>query len=160
MDNARPEFHCLANRIRSYEPFAILFYGGMPHIWASRDDRRHPDSIYIPPPATTSHLSGRLSNFADLERDQIRNFINVFGGIGQRYPWEAVEFDRQGAPCGDGLIRLLHGDDSTEWAMAVSGAIKHYDHSNEGKKDHATLQSFLREFTSHADVDLFEFTYL
>ena len=160
LNNSLPEFQKLASKICLYEPFAVLLYGGLPHIWVSRDDQRYPDSVYIPPPAKIDHLSDCLTDFTDLAKKQIRNFVNIFGGIGQRYPWEAVEFDRCGTPCDDGSIRLLHGDDSTEWAVATSGRIKHFDHCNEWRdKEHVDIESFLWKFTSYADIDLFEFAY-
>jgi len=159
LDAALPEFQSLAGKIRNYEPFSILFYGGVPHVWAARNNRGYPDSIYIPPPAPVDHLTDRLRSFPEISRIQISNFVSVFGGIGQRYPWEAVEFDREGKLI-NGSVRLLHGDDGTEWAITHSGEIQHRDHGAAWSEQHLpSINSFVDKFTSCAEIDLFEFAY-
>lgn len=156
---AFPEFSPLVGRVKPYRPFAILFYGGMPYIWSARRNDKHPGSIYIPPATPAHELSHKMDSFDVALRKKLINFFTTFGGIGERYPWEAVEFDRHGELEVDS-IRLLVGDDATEWVVELDGRVQHFDHGRKwNEQSLRDIDQFIETFCQNSDVDFFEFAY-
>jgi len=156
---ALAEFEPLVRRIRPYRPFAILFYGGMPYVWAARQNNKHPDSIYIPPTTPVNDIDKAVDSFDGVLRKKLVNFFAVFGGIGERYPWEAVEFDRHGKS-DNNLVRLLMGDDATEWVVDRDGMVQHYDHGTKWNDSALRdIDQFVVTFSNNYDADFFDFAY-
>jgi hypothetical protein len=156
---ASADFEPLVRRVKPYRPFAILFYGGMPYVWAARQNRKHPDSIYIPPPTPINELNKEIDSFDNVLRNKLVNFFTVFGGIGERYPWEAVEFDRHGKSTRN-AVRLLMGDDATEWFVERDGHVQHYDHGRRwNERSWRDIDQFVATFAQDSGADFFDFAY-
>lgn len=82
----------LAMEVKKFKPFSMLVFSGAPCVWLQRSVEEHIEMIYLSPDVTTGAVHAALSEF-HLESDMVlTEFLQVFGGMGDRRPWESVEF--------------------------------------------------------------------
>ncbi len=86
------EFSPLSNLVMEYVPFSILVFAGTPLLWleSSRGERR--DFIYLPPEVDRQEIRFALKDFQLESQELAVEFLALFGGMGERWPWEDVEF--------------------------------------------------------------------
>jgi len=78
----------LHRAILNFNPFSILVFSGTPHFWMENGE----DRIYLAPPIPRHESSVALEPY-DLASCQVLvDFLMLFGGMGDRYPWEEIEF--------------------------------------------------------------------
>lgn len=79
----------LGELVGEYRPFSLLVYGGTPLLWLKKTPT---DFIYLPPEGDPKEVAAALRPFRLESHALLIEFLANFGGMGERWPWEAVEF--------------------------------------------------------------------
>ncbi|NQU24061.1 MAG: hypothetical protein HQ567_22490 [Candidatus Nealsonbacteria bacterium] len=91
-DKGGTQFTVLRDRVLEYVPFAFLVFRGTPLLWLQRLGGERRDFIYLPPETNCEEVRARLEQYALDSPEPATDLFANFGGMGERYPWEAVEF--------------------------------------------------------------------
>jgi len=82
----------LVTAVLTFRPFSLLIYDGTPLFWLEKRAGEHREQIYLPPEGSARDVESALSSFGLTAQSLLKEFIIKFGGLGDRRPWEAVEF--------------------------------------------------------------------
>lgn len=87
-----PEFRDLSELVMEHVPFAVLVYRGAPLIWCVRDAYNGHGILYLPPELERGVVREALRPYGLDTHELLAEYFALFGGMGQGWPWEAIEF--------------------------------------------------------------------
>jgi hypothetical protein len=108
-ESSGTRFTELRDRVLEYVPFSILVYGGTPLLWMRRAWIAEHDFIYLPPQTAFEELLEELGPYRLESPEPVADLLANFGGLGQRWPWEEIEFAGQKEK---GRTVIMAADDS------------------------------------------------